>query len=66
MSKPTSAVKDRWNKVNYDQLNIRLPKGKKAELQKAAEAAGMSLNQYCASKLLKDIILCDISSKESQ
>ncbi len=39
MSKPTSAVKDRWNKANYDQLNIRLPKGKKAELQKAAEAA---------------------------
>ena len=35
MSKPTSAVKDRWNKANYDQLNIRLPKGKKAELQKA-------------------------------
>ena len=31
MSKPTSAVKDRWNKANYDQLNIRLPKGKKAE-----------------------------------
>ena len=66
MSKPTSAVKDRWNKANYDQLNIRLPKGKKAELQKAAEAAGMSLNQYCTSKLLKDIILCDISIKKSQ
>lgn len=66
MSKPTSAVKDRWNKANYDQLNIRLPKGKKAELQKAAESAGMSLNQYCASKLLKDIILCDISNKQSQ
>lgn len=66
MSKPTSAVKDRWNKANYDQLNIRLPKGKKAELQKAAESAGMSLNQYCTSKLLKDIILCDISIKKSQ
>lgn len=57
MSKPTSAVKDRWNKENYDQLNIRLPKGKKAELQKAAEAAGMSLNQYCTSKLLGVLIL---------
>ena len=57
MSKPTSAVKDRWNKANYDQLNIRLPKGKKAELQKAAAAAGMSLNQYCTSKLLGVLIL---------
>ena len=57
MSKPTSAVKDRWNKANYDQLNIRLPKGKKAELRKAAEAAGMSLNQYCTSKLLGVLIL---------
>ena len=57
MSKPTSAVKDRWNKANYDQLNIRLPKGKKADLQKAAEAAGMSLNQYCTSKLLGVLIL---------
>ena len=57
MSKPTSAVKDRWNKANYDQLNIRLPKGKKAELQKAAGAAGMSLNQYCTRKLLGVLIL---------
>lgn len=27
---------------------VRVPKGKKAEVQAAATAAGMSVNQFCA------------------
>ena len=31
-----------------DSIMVRVPKGKKAEVQAAATAAGMSVNQFCA------------------
>lgn len=34
---------------------VRVPKGKKAELQDAAAAAGMSLNQFCCRALLEKL-----------
>lgn len=33
-------------RLNYDRFSLRAPKGRKAEIKKAAEAAGMSLNEY--------------------
>ena len=45
-TKTSSTVKNRYNAKAYDQLPIRVPKGRKAEIQDAAEAAGDSLNAY--------------------
>ena len=44
MSKPTNAVKDRWNAKAYDDLRIRIPKGRKANVEAFAKAQGESVN----------------------
>ena len=44
MSKPTNAVKDRWNAKAYDDLRVRIPKGRKAEVEAYALAHGGSVN----------------------
>lgn len=36
---------------NFDDIKIRVPKGKREEYKKAAEAAGKSLNQYIIDKI---------------
>lgn len=44
MSKPTNAVKDRWNAKAYDDLRIRVPKGRKEDIELKAKEAGVSIN----------------------
>lgn len=44
MSKPTNAVKDRWNSKAYDDLRIRIPKGRKNEVESYALSQGESVN----------------------
>ena len=44
MSKPTTAVKDRWNAKAYDDLRVRIPKGRKTEVEAYALAHGGSVN----------------------
>lgn len=46
MTKPTSIVKERYNRKTYDQVNIRVKKGDKERITEAAKATGMSLNAY--------------------
>ena len=38
--------KNQWQKENCDRVNLTLPKGRKAELQAYAAAAGESLNGF--------------------
>ncbi len=45
-TKTSVAVKERYNSKAYDDLRVRVPKGRKAHIQAAAEAAGESLNGY--------------------
>lgn len=52
MAKPTNAVKDRWNSRNYDDIRIRVPKGQKETIERAAKEAGESINGYTAKALL--------------
>ena len=33
-------------KNNYDEIKVRMPKGKKEQIRTAAESAGKSLNSY--------------------
>jgi len=44
MSKPANEVKDRWNAKNYDDLRVRIPKGRKADVEAYAKARGESVN----------------------
>ena len=46
MGKTSSAVKNRWNAKNYDDIRVRVPKGQKDIIKSAADAAGLSLNAF--------------------
>ena len=55
MGRTSSTVKDRWNKKAYDQLLIRIPKGRKADIEQYAEAHGQSLNGFIAEVVRESI-----------
>ena len=44
MGRTSTTVKDRWNKNNYDDVRIRLPKGRRATVEAFARAHGESVN----------------------
>ena len=47
MSKTSSAVKDRYNAKAYDEIKVRVPKGRKADIQAHAERHdGGSVNKF--------------------
>jgi predicted HicB family RNase H-like nuclease len=54
MEKKGSAAtraKNKYNAANYDRLYPYVPKGRKAIYEAAAEAAGLSLNDFIAKAL---------------
>ena len=46
MGKTSSEVKDRYNRKSYDEIKLRVYKGRKAIIQAAAEKSGLSLSAY--------------------
>lgn len=44
MGKTSSQVKDRYNAKAYDEIKVRVPKGRKAEIEAAVQAEGVSVN----------------------
>lgn len=49
MAEYTAAVKrakEKYEAKAYDRLSVVIPKGKKPEIQAAAEAAGLSVNAW--------------------
>ena len=46
MGKTSSQVKDRYNAKAYDEIKVRVPKGKKDEIKAAADQEGKSVNAY--------------------
>lgn len=46
MGKTSSIVKDRYNKKVYDNITLRVPKGKKESIQNYAACKGESLNAF--------------------
>lgn len=46
MGKTSSAVKDRYNAKAYDEIKLRVTKGRKAEIKAYAEAQGESVNGF--------------------
>ena len=66
MSKPTSAVKNRWNEKNYDRITITPPKGRKADIEAYAEKQGLSVNALICEMLRSALEMSpeDWNSKE--
>lgn len=53
MSKTSTASKSKWNKANYDEIKLRMPKGKKEELRALALSSGISINKYCLNRIFQ-------------
>lgn len=54
-------LKERYRKQNernnkiYDRISFTVPAGKKAEIEEASKAFGMSVNAFCRETVLKAI-----------
>lgn len=46
MGKTSSIVKDRYNAKAYDEIKVRVPKGKKEIIKSYAESKGESVNGF--------------------
>ena len=46
MGKTSSAVKDRYNSKVYDEIKVRVAKGRKDEIKTHAEGQGESVNGF--------------------
>ncbi len=46
ISKARHRANEKWNAKAYDEIKVRVTKGKKEEWQAAAKRAGISLNAY--------------------
>lgn len=44
MGKTSNTVKDRWNRQNYEEVKVRLPRGRKADITAHAQSKGLSVN----------------------
>ena len=51
MSKPTAAVKNKWNAANYDRITITPPKGRKQDIEAYAAAQHTSVNNLICEML---------------
>ena len=55
ISKARYKANQKWDKENLEQINIKIRKGKKAEIKAAADAASLSLNAYIVSAVDKQM-----------
>ena len=55
MGKTSNTVKDRWNRQNYDSLLVRLPKGRKNDIEAHAQSKGVSVNGLVGELLRADL-----------
>ena len=58
-SKAQQKAVNKYIKGNYDRLNVTVPKGQKATIEAAADAAGESVNMYTQKALLARMGLKD-------
>lgn len=45
-AKTSAAAKNKWNRANYDRIELIVPKGKKEEIKAHADARGESVNGF--------------------
>ena len=66
MGKTSSAVKNRYNAKAYDQLPVRVPKGRKATVEELAKAKGESVNGMINRLLREEAGLTEEGWKKSE
>ena len=49
----STAYKAEFNKANYDRIELKIPKGKKAEWKAKAKAEGLSLTEWITKQVEK-------------
>lgn len=54
MGKTSTASKNKYNAKAYDQIPLRVPKGKRDEIKAHAQGKGMSLNSYILELIKND------------
>lgn len=59
MGKTSSQVKDRYNAKAYDEIKLRVPKGKKAVIEAHAQSKGLSVNGLLNTLLQEDLNLSE-------
>ena len=65
MTKPTNAVKDRWNAKAYDDLRIRVPKGRRLDIEAYAKIKGESVNGLVNNLLREALEMTEEEWKQS-
>ena len=55
MGKTSNTVKDRWNRQNYEEVKVRLPRGRKADITAHAQSKGLSVNGLVGELLRTDL-----------
>lgn len=55
MGKTSSTVKNRYNAKAYEQLAIRVPKGRRKAIEAHANSKGQSINGYVNSLIRADM-----------
>lgn len=63
MGRTSSTVKDRYNRKVYDEIKLRVLKGRKDEIRVAADKAGLSLNAYIVKAI--DRLMSEDASQSS-
>lgn len=66
MSKPTSAVKNRYNSKAYDRITIIVPKGRKADIEAHAAERGESLTALFSRLVRAEMAISDNEWKPQQ
>ena len=55
MGKTSNTVKDRWNRQHYEEIKVRLPRGRKADITAHAQSKGLSVNGLVGELLRADL-----------
>ncbi len=55
VSKAQQRATAKYNKTNYDSINLRVPKGRKQEIQDYAKKQGETLNSFI-NRLIDDAL----------
>jgi len=66
VSKAQQKAVSKYMKTNYDELKVRVPKGRKIKIQGAADSAGESLNGYIIKAVDERIARDNLSERQDK
>lgn len=66
MGKTSSTVKDRYNAKAYDEIKVRVPKGKKEKIKAHADQQGESVNGFIGRAIDETMQRDDVSAVDTK